>query len=96
MMGADLFVTTEGSPMIRSEPKNHKGTLPSPIAGMSMSHWLGSARAVEYELERFLLRDDLTLLQREKIGELLLVVRSCLAKQLDRLNAPPAQGSPDP
>lgn len=74
--------------MIHPESKNHKGALPSPVAGMSMSHWLSQARTVEHELESMLQRDELTHPQRAKIGELLLKVRSYLARQLDRLNAP--------
>lgn len=80
--------------MIQPEPKSHKGTLPSPVAGMPMSHWLSQARTVEHELERFLLRDDLTHPQRVKIGELLVKVRFSLAQQLDRINAPETPAKP--
>ena len=72
--------------MIHPEPKSNKGDLPSPVAGMSMGQWLGKARSAEKHLETLLERDDLTLQQREQIGELLEKVRSVLAVQLERIN----------
>jgi hypothetical protein len=82
--------------MVHPETKNHKGALPSPVAGMSMSDWLSQARSVENQLENVLQRGELTNPQRAMFGELLLKVRSYLAQQLDRLNAPAAQGASKP
>lgn len=76
--------------------KLHKGALPSPIAGMCMSDWLCHARSVEHELESLLQRGNLTHPQRSKFGELLLRVRAQLLQQLDRINAPGAQGTAEP
>ena len=81
-------------PMIHPGTKNHKGALPSPVAGMSMSDWLSQARSVEHQLESVLQRGNLTHPQRAMIGELLLKVRSYLSQQLDRLNAPEVQDAP--
>ena len=80
--------------MIHKEMKNHKGAQPSPVAGMNMSLWLSQARLTESALETILTRTDLAPSQREKMTQLLLKVRSYLAEQLNRLNAPPAQGAP--
>jgi hypothetical protein len=79
--------------MIHQGTKNHKGALPSPVAGMPMSEWLSKARTIEQELETVLQRGDLVHAQRTKVGELLLTVRSCLARQLDKINAPAVQNA---
>jgi hypothetical protein len=77
--------------VIPSESKKHFSFLPSPVEGMSMSHWLGRARKIEEHLEALLQRDDLTRPQRAQVSELLLKVRSSLVQQLARINVSTAQ-----
>lgn len=70
--------------------KDHKGGLPSPVAGMNMASWLSHARMTEGKLETFLARTDLDPIQRTKMEVLLHKVRVDIREQLEKLNeAPP-------
>jgi hypothetical protein len=72
--------------MVQQESTTFLGSLTSPVAGMSMSHWLGEARRAEQHLVSLLQRDDLSGLQQAKARDLLAKVQSCLAQQLERVN----------
>ena len=72
--------------MSHSHGKNHLGDLTSPVAGMSLGHWLGRARMTEDQLVAFLAWPDLEPVQKSKVLTLLSRIRSDIAKQLERIN----------